>query len=623
MPVQHTLFGRPIPHIPPRRVAQLLGSIAVFALLTLVFTLPSSIPGPSLSKFTDGHRISLPKIPAKLTSPSILHPFRPAAHAPPAQENSTSGDASWYSNWNWLSPFSSSVTLDEDRALLPPLPERTRIYTYYDHTSEKDADIKAAENQILVTWRKAWWAQGFKPIILGPADAMNNPQYEVIQKMELEPETRAELLRWLAWEHMGTGILSYYTVLPMGPYKDSLLSHLRRGKYEKVDRYEGMGSALFSGPKAQITTTLKLLIDSKELPKSKDMIKALPNEAFKVDPAPAAIASYDPATLVSKYGKVSEAVSESKVKGLKLLHQLMNAHLHNTWQNIFSKGIIVLKPLPVHTTALIEPAAQLAKFLSQCPDSPIPTSCPPNNPKCKPCVATVPMVITTTPTYQNDTLIYTIGTVPHPYTRITLSSLREKLNVPYLRRSTIRDEWLFTTTKELLGTGVSSSPRVVKFKEAVASPENSARSIWFTAEKALPRDSELDWHFGFAVPRTALDDGKSETPVPGPERRPAAKQDEDNGPPPDEQSLAEERRLLDAAKVVIKSKNGETKRLREAVEAWNLADSEAWRFARAFLARSGVERAKWEEEEKKFAGGAGAEGGGRAGWGRWFDSRGL
>ena len=41
-------------------------------------------------------------------------------------------------------------------------------------------------------------------------------------------------------------------------------------------------------------------------------------------------------------------------------------------------------------------------------------------------------------------------------------------------------------------------------------------------------------------------------------------------------------------------------RIREAVEAWNLADTEAWKFVRAFGARKAMEKAKWEEEEEKF-----------------------
>ena len=57
---------------------------------------------------------------------------------------------------------------------------------------------------------------------------------------------------------------------------------------------------------------------------------------------------------------------------------------------------------------------------------------------------------------------------------------------------------------------------------------------------------------------------------------------------------------------------------REMVEAWNLADTEAWRFVRAFAAREKSERKRWEKEERKFAGGD--ERDGEETW-RWFDRR--
>ena len=38
-------------------------------------------------------------------------------------------------------------------------------------------------------------------------------------------------------------------------------------------------------------------------------------------------------------------------------------------------------------------------------------------------------------------------------------------------------------------------------------------------------------------------------------------------------------------------------RIRGAAEAWNLADTEAWRFIKAFRARKLVERLQFEEEE--------------------------
>ncbi|EMR61900.1 hypothetical protein UCREL1_11163 [Eutypa lata UCREL1] len=214
-----------------------------------------------------------------------------------------------------------------------------------------------------------------------------------------------------------------------------------------------------------------------------------------------------------------------------------------------------------------------------------------------------------------------IGTVPHPYTLQTVNALRESIDISWVRRETKRDEWLRKLFKDLLGTGVGGTPRLIKFKEAVAGEHATAHSVWMTAEReSVPQD--LDWWFGFAIPHNATDDGKSETPVPGPERRPKPQHDPNDGPIPKEDDLVQEPALLQKARDIIKSKADEDVRIRNTVEAWNLADAEAWRFARAYMARSRVERLKWEEEESKYAGGAGIdkENGPRSGWTRWADT---
>ena len=135
----------------------------------------------------------------------------------------------------------------------------------------------------------------------------------------------------------------------------------------------------------------------------------------------------------------------------------------------------------------------------------------------------------------------------------------------------------------------------------------------------MPED--LDWYFGFAIPRNATDKGESETPVPGPERRPQKKPDPKNGPVATEDDVVKEKALLKRAKEFGAERTLEEEKIRGAIEAWNLADTEAWRFARAFLERNRVERLKWEEVVRKYAGGAGAVRGKSEGWGRWFDDR--
>jgi hypothetical protein len=216
------------------------------------------------------------------------------------------------------------------------------------------------------------------------------------------------------------------------------------------------------------------------------------------------------------------------------------------------------------------------------------------------------MKISTPARYRNKTDTYTIGTVPHPYTLRALDAFRDDIDVAYIRRETKRDHWLYLVFQEILGTGISASARVVAFKDAVAAEYATSRSLWLSGEEDSPPE-DADWWFGFAIPKKVTDDGKSETPVPGPERRPKPIHDPADGPIPPDDELAREPALLRKAREVGKSKLENDVRIREITEAWNLADTEAWRFARAFLARSRVERQQWEEEESRYAGGAGRD----------------
>ena len=625
MPKQLVFFGRPVPRIPPRRISLLLAGISIFAVFTLIVTLPSAIPtGPSLSKFTD-HKFSIPKFKGGSGWSSVFNPFRQPSHPPPRQKNDTHGELSWFSDWKWLSiPFSSSITLDENRSLLPPQVDRPPIYCYYDTSIDKDEDDKDAESAILLTWRRAWWAQGFKPIILSSAEAMKNPMYEEFQRIPMADSLKTDMRRWLAWENMGGGLLAQYLLFPMGAQNDSLLSYLRRGEYPALTRWKDLGDGLFAGPKAEITAVIKLAMGSSEAKTAKDVLTAIPADVeqnpFKEDAKPEALAFYDARTIGAKYGKVGDEIESHRAKGIKSLNQLVNAHLHVTWQNQFPDGIAVLKPYPEHTTTMISHALALARRLAQCSESPLPASCPPNLSSCSPCVAKHPARVATPPYYRDTPTLYTIGTVPHPYTIQTLKHMRDRLDVRWIRRDSQRDAWLTKVTQELLGTGVPAAPRVLRFKEAVAGEFATARALWVSAEKPVPAD--IDWRFGFAVPRAGgLATGKSATPVPGPERRPAAPDaDPLDGPAATADDLRREVPLLDRARRVGATKDRRERALRDAVEAWNLADTEAWRFARAFLARAHVERANWEAEEEKYAGGAGSEKGRRSGWGRWLDS---
>ncbi|KAF9768935.1 hypothetical protein IL306_013703, partial [Fusarium sp. DS 682] len=165
----------------PRRLTYLVLVLIVFAYSTFTILSPNvaqtdvtedaaKADAPSKIKTSvDGIRHSLQK------GVTELNPFRGPAHPPPTRAQDSYQGTSWWADWKWSVPFSSSLTLDEDRALLPPLQDRPFIYCYYDATVKKSREEKDADSDLLLTWRRAWWAQGFRPTILGSSEATGNP----------------------------------------------------------------------------------------------------------------------------------------------------------------------------------------------------------------------------------------------------------------------------------------------------------------------------------------------------------------------------------------------------------------------------------------------------------------
>lgn len=262
---------------------------------------------------------------------------------------------------------------------------------------------------------------------------------------------------------------------------------------------------------------------------------------------------------------------------------------------------------------------ELAQNISKCPISPIASSCPPNRPKCTPCVASKGMEIKTPQgcpnitaiTDKDDPKVFTIGTVPHPY---TMTSLLHGKGAPpdyarFIRRETKRDSWITAALKGLLADGYPATSRLVWLKKAIASELGSSRSIWMLGERPPDGDSQKDledieFTLGFKLPKEkeVLVDGKSKNPVPGP-----------NEPHPDllkgtatDSELQFQDTLIGQAKAVLRqSEDGGMKKARadrSIVESWNLADTEIWKFVRAWNARKRIERRGWEEDEERFLG---------------------
>ena len=177
-----------------------------------------------------------------------------------------------------------------------------------------------------------------------------------------------------------------------------------------------------------------------------------------------------------------------------------------------------------------------------------------------------------------------------------------------------RDPWVNAVTLETMGKDIGGSARIVGFKEKAASEWGSRSSAWGLAEVDWDwRD--LEWHFGFELSaHNTSDNAKNskevETRNRGMEKLLAGLEEAKQ---PTKQDIGEQKELLTTGKDVVNKESKE--KMQDVVEAWNLVDTEAWRFVRAFNARARVERLKWEEEEKGFIGGEDKG----EGWGKWFE----
>ncbi|KAL1890917.1 hypothetical protein Cpir12675_005183 [Ceratocystis pirilliformis] len=626
-----------------KQLPLLLSALLMLILFSIFVNEPHNVaPAGSDAKKPDNeptteHKFMLPTVPNPFHDvTNVLNPFRAPVHAPPRQKNDTDGESSWWSDWKWLVPFSSSLTLDEDRSLLPPLKPRPPIYCYYDTTTKKDSATKDAESALLLTWRRAWWAKGFLPVILSAAEATNNPLYDQLQRLTMDPAVKTQLTRWIAWDTMDGGILAEYTLLPMGQAEDPLLVYLRNGEYSKMTRYSGLDSGLLVGPQADLTKTIKATLESKQLDSAKDVFHAAPSNLFVTDEGSQAIAYYDVAVIQDKYNEISKVMATDKADGLRKLNELINSHLHQTWQGIFSKGLVVLQPKPEHTGFIVKNAVSIANDLVTCSPTPLSTgSCPPNMPECVQCSDSTRMKLTTGEFIVNSTSLYTIGTVPHPYTFVSMVHITNAIDTKWiLKEMTVRDPWLTKITENIFAKPASRNAMLMRFKEAVAGEYAPSHSLWMSAEKDAPAD--INWHFGFAIPQA-----KSETlknvkvpslPVLAHDAQHKAKvkragdeKDEKkaktaNSPEKsnsDSTDLIREATLLQKALSIGNSRDANDVKIRNALEAWNLADLEAWKFARAFLARRIVERQQWETEESKYVQGLGTEQGRRT---RWWDN---
>jgi hypothetical protein len=190
--------------------------------------------------------------------------------------------------------------------------------------------------------------------------------------------------------------------------------------------------------------------------------------------------------------------------------------------------------------------------------------------------------------YKNNSQTFTIGTLPHPYTLISLLQNSAEVTTRHVRRETARDEWLKEVTSQQLGRELGGGPRAVVTKKAIAEGPALGTSLWMTVE-SLPAEAgqalpsilldEFEWQFGFKIPRDTNVDAKNEGD---------AKETMQHANP-STQGVEREYEIIRQARDLLKKKSNRVN-IRSVTEAWNMADTEIWKFVKAYRSVSLMQR---------------------------------
>ncbi|VVT48557.1 uncharacterized protein SAPINGB_P001837 [Magnusiomyces paraingens] len=193
---------------------------------------------------------------------------------------------------------------------IPLVPERPAVYAYFDladpslskrdepssETNHKGNQNHHVESQILETWKRAWYAIGFKPVVLTQKDAKEHYMYQSIEKaLEGRDDLKKILLKnygkWFAYASKEKGILADHRVFPLSRnYDHPTFVKLRENDFdESLALFKTDLSLVISNPTG-FRTLLDLVnrsftrqVDGPDVEKKKEEKKSSENKNTKRD----------------------------------------------------------------------------------------------------------------------------------------------------------------------------------------------------------------------------------------------------------------------------------------------------------------------------------------------------
>ncbi len=439
---------------------------------------------------------------------------------------------------------------------MPSLIPRCPIYTFHDTDTTSSTD----ELEVIAVWRKAFWAAGFRPIVLSTQDSQKHPKYANVLEKVKDEKPPTLLLKWLAWSVVGGGILTDWTVIPfMYEMKNPSLYLLQSCTFDAlaIQRYENFGESILMGANGPVANFLERLLAVEDF-NSLDLL-TFGGDDFQVLATPSDLAYYSPDIIVSRYENME----------LRQLAVLINAHLHQAMLLAFPEKILVVNPFFEISKILVFPALRIARQLARCPSSPLKSSQSPLHQYDTPCeVRKHPVAYAQGIT--NSTKSIQLLTVAHPLTYLWLKQKRAKVQPSFVRRHTDRDSWMVATTRDISPAGVGAEKRLTILKRALIS--QSVAILAATWEESWD-ENDVSGVLGFSLPPISFEDEI----IDGEGTR----------------KYADNVTLLSEAKKTVLGLDAESLRQRAFVEAWNLADTGMWRFVQLIVKNANDERRAW------------------------------
>jgi hypothetical protein len=485
----------------------------------------------------------------------------------------------------------------EDTKVLPQgVPEsilRPKVFTYFEQDPRDETSEDTDQRQILEVWKRAMWAGGFEPVVYGINDTMNHPKYQDFADDEqLKKTYREENKKWFGWALNGGGILMDYTVIPvvrqLGSDND-LLRIITAYKDGYPRWYNPIGRALVSSGPEYVERLLRSIIEGDEEESFRDF--------FDVYQDTDDVFAHYTADFVA-------TMSGGERKTAKQIASLMNTHLHHAFLKQFlNNGVAIVDPLQDSADILTIPATTIAKSLVQCPVDELSNVCPPtirhvvnardfikknlaflqlsgsfcNNPcaeekqHTKKSQTVIPIRdFASLPEVEAG--YFSIVGIPHPLTVLSMMEGDPAVTALVARKDLQRNAFLRQLASTYIpGNTVGTSYRLMLIKDAIYQVPAVTNSIWFNWEYLADRDKKafmelVEWDVGFTLP------GKQESTLA------VAASVDDAIKGSDAIRVAH---ILHSSQTRVLDISGKDKD-KAAIEAWNMADTEIWKFLAAW-----------------------------------------